>query len=73
MNTESESQLPDPMELMTDQHRLECVFSNERTERHLMPKDHPPIPHSADEQCWCQPELVYKSVRWGVWRHKRQQ
>jgi len=63
----------DPMEIMIEGHRIELVYTNERTERHLMPADHPPVPHKADESCWCQPELVFKSNRWAIYRHRRQQ
>lgn len=72
MSTDDDSK-PDKMEVAIGATRMELVYSNERTERHLMPADHPPVPHVADEACWCEPECVFKTKRWGIYRHKRQQ
>lgn len=63
----------DKMDIAIGTTRIELVYSNTRTERHLMPADHPPIPHKADETCWCQPELVHNTKRWAIYRHRRQQ
>lgn len=75
MSTDEDSKpaKPDKMELAIGATRMELVYTNERTERHLMPADHPPIPHQTDESCWCQPSLEFASARWRIYRHKRQQ
>lgn len=63
----------DKMEVAIGATRMEIVYSNEKTERHLMPADHPPVPHKSDETCWCQPELVFHTKRAAIYRHRRQQ
>lgn len=78
MSTDDDDSKPakpdyDPMENVIERARIELVYTNERTERHMMPTDHPPTPHVADEMCWCEPELVHKTKRWSIYRHKRQQ
>lgn len=77
MSTDGDSKPAQPtkdrMETAIGATRMELVYSNERTERHLMPKDHPPIPHKADGTCWCLPEVVHKTARWTIYRHRRQQ
>lgn len=72
MSTDDEPK-PDKMDEIIGAMRIELVYSNERTERHLMPSDHPPVPHICFDTCWCEPELVFKSKRWAIYRHRRQQ
>lgn len=71
MKKSTDDSPPDVMEIWAEGQRIELVYSNQRAERHLMPKDHPPIPHRVDESCWCEPECLHKSERWAIFRHKR--
>lgn len=61
----------DAMEIWAEGQRIELVYSDKISERHLMPTDHPPIPHRVDADCWCTPELLHQGERWAIYRHKR--
>lgn len=71
MKKSDDGSKPDVMEIWSEEQRIELVYTDERTERHLMPTDHPPIPHHVDANCWCSPELIHQGELWSIYRHKR--